>query len=36
MHRAATVVLDAAAASKLELREYYETVHPGGEEAVIG
>lgn len=36
MHPAATVVLDAAAASRLELREYYETVHPGGEEAVVG
>ena len=36
MHPAATIVLDGAAASRLELREYYETVHPGGEEAVLG
>lgn len=36
MHPAATVVLDAAAAGRLALREYYETVHPGGAEAVLG
>jgi glucosamine-6-phosphate deaminase len=36
MHPAATVVLDREAASQLELREYYETVHPGGAEAVVG
>jgi glucosamine-6-phosphate deaminase len=36
MHPAATVVLDEAAAEGLKLREYYETVHPGGAEAVIG
>lgn len=36
MHRSVTVVLDAAAAARLALREYYETVHPGGEEAVVG
>jgi glucosamine-6-phosphate deaminase len=36
MHRTATVVLDAAAASRLGLREYYETVHPGGTEAILG
>lgn len=36
LHRTATVVLDSAAASRLALREYYETVHPGGEEAVLG
>jgi glucosamine-6-phosphate deaminase len=36
MHPAATVVLDSAAAGALKLREYYETVHPGGAEAVIG
>jgi glucosamine-6-phosphate deaminase len=36
MHPAATVVLDGAAAGALKLREYYETVHPGGAEAVIG
>jgi glucosamine-6-phosphate deaminase len=35
MHRAATVVLDGAAAARLALREYYETVHPGGEEASV-
>jgi glucosamine-6-phosphate deaminase len=33
LHPAATVVLDREAASRLELREYYETVHPGGAEA---
>jgi glucosamine-6-phosphate deaminase len=36
MHPAATVVLDGASAGALKLREYYETVHPGGAEAVIG
>jgi glucosamine-6-phosphate deaminase len=36
LHRTATVVLDGAAASRLTLREYYETVHPGGEEATLG
>jgi glucosamine-6-phosphate deaminase len=36
LHPAATVVLDGAAASRLELREYYETVHPGGAEARLG
>jgi len=36
LHSAATVVLDDAAASRLLLREYYETVHPGGEEAMLG
>jgi glucosamine-6-phosphate deaminase len=36
MHPAATVVLDSASAGALKLREYYETVHPGGAEAVIG
>lgn len=36
MHPSATVVLDGAAASRLALREYYETVHPGGAEAAIG
>jgi glucosamine-6-phosphate deaminase len=35
MHRAVTVVLDGAAAARLALREYYETVHPGGEEAKL-
>lgn len=31
-HRKATIVLDEAAASRLELRDYYDTVHPGGAE----
>ena len=35
MHRKATVVLDAAAASKLALRDYYEEVHPDGRDAPI-
>lgn len=35
MHRKATIVLDAAAASRLKLRDYYELVHPGGGDAVI-
>jgi len=30
LHPHATVVLDRAAASRLELRDYYEEVHPGG------
>lgn len=34
LHRKATVVLDAAAASKLTLRDYYEEVHPGGQSEV--
>jgi glucosamine-6-phosphate deaminase len=33
MHPATTVVLDEAAAACLRLRDYYETVHPGGAEA---
>lgn len=36
LHPDATVVLDDAAASGLRLRDYYETVHPGGAEAEIG
>lgn len=36
MHPAATVVIDDAAAGSLALREYYETVHPGGGEARLG
>jgi glucosamine-6-phosphate deaminase len=36
LHPDATVVLDDAAASGLRLRDYYETVHPGGAEAGIG
>lgn len=32
MHPSATVVLDSAAASGLELRDYYEEVHPGGQD----
>ncbi|SDF02673.1 glucosamine-6-phosphate deaminase [Limimaricola pyoseonensis] len=35
MHPAATIVLDAAAAAKLELRDYYETVHPEGREPCL-
>lgn len=30
LHPRTTVLIDAAAASDLKLREYYETVHPGG------
>jgi len=30
LHRKVTVVLDAGAASRLELREYYEEIHPAG------
>lgn len=36
LHPAVTVVLDAPAAGRLRLRDYYETVHPGGAEAAIG
>jgi glucosamine-6-phosphate deaminase len=32
LHRSATVILDEAAAADLRLRDYYETVHPGGGE----
>lgn len=35
LHPKVTAVLDEAAASKLELREYLETVHPEGQEAKI-
>lgn len=35
MHRHATLILDQAAASDLELREYYFTVHPDGAPAVV-
>lgn len=35
-HPDATIVADEAAASKLELRDYYETVHPGGKEVTLG
>jgi glucosamine-6-phosphate deaminase len=35
-HRRVTMVLDEAAAEQLTLRDYYETVHPGGAEARIG
>ena len=31
-NRRATIVVDTAAASSLALRDYYETVHPGGAE----
>lgn len=34
-HPRATVILDEAAAGQLELREYYETAHPGGEEVYL-
>jgi glucosamine-6-phosphate deaminase len=34
-HPRATMVLDAASAARLELREYYETVHPQGEEVYL-
>lgn len=36
LHPDATLVLDAEAASRLRLRDYYETVHPGGAEADLG
>jgi glucosamine-6-phosphate deaminase len=36
LHPAATVVLDDAAASRLAMRDYYETVHPGGAEPSLG
>ncbi|MGR3464487.1 glucosamine-6-phosphate deaminase [Limimaricola sp.] len=36
MHPRATIVLDAAAAAKLELRDYYDTVHPDGREPPLG
>lgn len=35
LHAAVTVILDKAAASGLNLREYYEQIHPGGREAEI-
>lgn len=35
MHPAATVVLDEDAASGLKLRDYYETVHPAGNDAIL-
>lgn len=35
MHRKVTVVLDEAAASELRLRDYYEAVHPGGQDQPI-
>lgn len=35
LHRKATVVLDAAAASKLALRDYYQEVHPEGRDLSI-
>jgi len=34
-HPRTTVILDAAAAGDLALRDYYETVHPGGEEVYL-
>ena len=36
LHPAVTVILDQAAAERLALRDYYETVHPGGAEADLG
>jgi glucosamine-6-phosphate deaminase len=35
LHPAATVVLDDAAGVAARLRDYYETVHPGGAEAPL-
>ncbi|MFT6533420.1 MAG: glucosamine-6-phosphate deaminase [Limimaricola cinnabarinus] len=35
MHPKATIVLDAEAAADLELRQYYETVHPQGQEVSL-
>lgn len=32
LHRRTTVLIDEAAATRLRLRDYYETVHPGGTE----
>ena len=36
LHPRATIVLDAEAAADLELRQYYETVHPEGQEVTLG
>ncbi|PZX11717.1 glucosamine-6-phosphate deaminase [Palleronia aestuarii] len=35
LHPAADIICDEAAAAELRLREYYETVHPGGAEADV-
>ena len=35
LHQSATMIVDTDAAADLELRDYYETVHPGGGEAPI-
>ncbi|MCA0997113.1 glucosamine-6-phosphate deaminase [Alloyangia pacifica] len=35
MHPRATVICDEEAAARLQLRDYYETVHPGGTEPAI-
>lgn len=35
LHRHATIMLDSEAAAELELREYYDHVHPNGEEALV-
>lgn len=35
LHPAATMILDPKAAADLKLRDYYETVHPGGGEAQL-
>ncbi len=36
LHSAATIVLDPEAAGRLQLRDYYEFVHPEGREPVVG
>lgn len=33
LHPSATMILDPEAAADLKMRDYYETVHPGGQEA---
>lgn len=35
-HRSVTVICDEAAAAHLQLRDYYETVHPGGRQPDAG
>ena len=35
LHARATVILDEAAAGELQLKEYYETVHPGGRDSAF-
>jgi glucosamine-6-phosphate deaminase len=36
MHRRATIILDEDAASDLHLRDYFQDVHPNGQEPVLG